>query len=92
MQKEIISEEIYEDFKEEKLIDYNKIKTSADLLVVHFAYIFDFNYKESLDILKEKGYIDSLYKKFTFDDEKTMQKYNDIYIKAKDYMEKRINN
>lgn len=86
MSKEKITPEIYREFVEEKEINYKNRKTSADLLVAHFAYVFDFNFKESINILKEKNYIDVLYKRFTFEDDKTLKMYKDIYCRVKEYL------
>ncbi len=74
-----ITEKIYKQFTEERKINYNDITTSADILVANFAYLFDFNYKYGLEKIYENGYIDKLYNRFKFNDEETMNKYNNIY-------------
>ena len=84
-----ISDEIYREFIEDKLINYKNRNTSADILVSHFAYIYDFNFKESLKIIKEKNYLDILYKRFKFNDEETMRRYNKIYEISKRYLEEK---
>lgn len=84
-----ITDEIYREFIEEKYIDYKKRETSADFLVSHFAYVYDFNFNQSLKIIKENNYIDKLYKRHIFNDEETMKRYNNIYETAKKYLENR---
>lgn len=84
-----ITDEIYREFTEEKYIDYKKRETSADFLVSHFAYVYDFNFNQSLKIIKENNYIDKLYKRHTFNDEETMKRYNNIYETAKKYLKNR---
>lgn len=84
-----ITDEIYREFIEEKYIDYKKRETSADFLVSHFAYVYDFNFNQSLKIIKENNYIDKLYKRHTFNDEETMKRYNNIYEIAKKYLKNR---
>lgn len=84
-----ITDEIYREFIEEKYIDYKKRETSADFLVSHFAYVYDFNFNQSLKIIKENNYIDKLYKRHIFNDEETMKRYNKIYEIAKKYLENR---
>lgn len=86
---DIITDEIYREFIQDRTIDYKNRETSADILVSHFAYVYDFNFKESLKIIKENGYIEKLYKRFTFKDEKTMKRYNEIYKTAKKYLEEK---
>lgn len=89
LSNDIITDEIYREFTQDKTIDYKNRETSADILVSHFAYVYDFNFKESLKIIKENGYLEKLYKRFTFKDEKTMERYNEIYRIAKKYLEEK---
>ena len=89
LSNDIITDEIYKEFTQDSTIDYKNRETSADILVSHFAYVYDFNFKESLKIIKENGYLEKLYKRFTFKDEKTMEKYNEIYRIAKKYLEEK---
>lgn len=84
---EIISDEIYREFVEDKVINYKNIRNGADLLVAHFAYVFDFNFPYVLKNLKENKYLDTLYKRFEFKDEKTNRMYNEIYKIAKKYID-----
>ena len=87
LSNDIITDEIYREFIEDKAINYKNRETSADILVSHFAYVYDFNFKESLKIIKENNYIDKLYKRFIFNDEETMKRYNEIYRIVKKYLE-----
>ena len=83
-----ISDEIYREFIEEKKIDYKERRTSADILVSHFCYIYDLNFAITRKIIKENNYIDQLYKRFKFNDEETMKRFNNIYKISKEYIEK----
>lgn len=87
MSNEIATPEIFREFIEEHKIDYSNRKTSADILISHFAYVFDYNFKYGLEILKQKGYLDSLYRKFTFKDENTKQMIKKVYETAKEYID-----
>lgn len=89
LSNDIITDEIYREFMEDKVINYKKRETSADILVSHFAYVYDFNFRKSLSIIKENKYIDKLYKRFIFNDEETMRRYNEIYRVAKNYLEEK---
>lgn len=81
-----ITDEIYREFVEDQEINYNNRKTSADILVSHFAYVYDFNFEETLQIIKENNYIEKLYKRFVFNDDETMKRYNKIYELTKNYL------
>lgn len=86
MSKEIATQEIYREFMEDHSINYKNRKSSADILISHYAYVFDYNFKFGLDILNQKGYLDQLYSKFSFEDEKTSKMINEVYKVAKDYI------
>ena len=83
---DVITEEIYKEFMENGRIDYHKKKTSADSLVGHFAYIFDFNFPESIQFVKQQNYMEKIYERFVFHNSKTMEQYQNIYNKVVNYM------
>lgn len=87
---EMISDKIFQEFKEDKIIEYKDRVSHADGLICHFAYVYDFNFKYSLQIIYKNNYIDKLYKRHTFKDEKTMKRYNEIYELAKKYVEEKV--
>ena len=87
---DIISNEIYKEFMEQKRINYEHRKSSADVLVGHFAYAFDFNFPESLELVKEKNYFEKIYNRFEFNNIDTMEKYRKIYIKVVEYIENAV--
>lgn len=86
LSNDIITDEVYREFMEDKSINYKKRETSADILVSHFAYVYDFNFKETLQVIKQNNYIDKLYKRFIFNNKETMERYNKIYETAKQYL------
>ena len=53
-----ISDEIYREFVEDKRINYKERKTSADILVSHFNYVYDLNFPETRKIIRDNKYID----------------------------------
>ena len=55
-----ISDEIYREFVEDKRINYKERKTSADILVSHFNYVYDLNFPETRKIIRDNKYIDKL--------------------------------
>lgn len=87
IEKETMTDEIYREFKEEKQIDYKKRKTAVDILVSHFAYVFDLNQKQALQIIKEKGYYDKIFERFHFEDKQTEDRMKEIYEMVKEYLE-----
>ena len=88
--KDKISDNIYKEFMEKQDIDYNNRKTSADILVSHFAYVFDFNFKESITYINQKKYLEKIYNRFLFEDGQTMKRYINIYRKVQKYIKEKI--
>ena len=75
---ELISDEIFREFKEDKIIDYKKRQSPADIMVSHIAYVFDFNYYYCLKKIKDCGYIEKLVNKANYKNPDTIRKMNEI--------------
>ena len=67
--KDIPSKEVIDSFEENKSILLNKVKNKSDAVICHMAFIFDFNFKESLQILKEAGNYEKFIEKIKVSDE-----------------------
>ena len=52
---EKIGDVVLNEFREKKLIEYKYIKNNADQIIIFYAYIYDFNFKDSLKMLKESN-------------------------------------
>lgn len=89
MNNEIVTEEIFKEFIEDKHINYKNIETSGDILVAHFAYIYGLYFKPALKIFKDKKYVDQLYNRFNFENKETAEKFKVIHEKAKQYIEEK---
>lgn len=85
-----ISDEIYNEYMKDGYIDYTKRQSSVDILVSHFAYVYDINYRQTLEVIKQKEYLDKIYVRFHFKDEETRKKFRKVYEKAKKYIEEKI--
>lgn len=92
MSKEKITDEIYREFKENHMINYKNLKTNADMLVAHIAYIFDFYYKYSLNIVKENNYIEEIESKVNLQDEQAIKYLQEINFIANKYIEESLKN
>ncbi len=84
---EIISDEIYREYMENRVINYCHMNTPADLLVANFAYVYNLYFKQSLIILKNKNYLEKIYKRFDFKDRITKERYENIYKQVKTYID-----
>lgn len=91
-EKEKLSDFILEEFKKEKLVDYKTAKTNMDRWVTYLAFIFDYNFKESIEYIKENNYINKIVDRIHYKDEDTYIKMQEIKKIANAYIDKRIKN
>lgn len=87
---EKISDEICREFKEDRIIDYKKRKSAADIMVSHFAYIFDFNYGYCLKKIKQEKYLEKLYEKANYKNQETITKMEEIIEIANKYIDEKL--
>ena len=90
--KSIISKSTIEQFKQEKLVKKDKTKTPEpidDILTV-MAFIFDINYKPSLEIIKNEDYINKIVNRYNFIDEATKNSIEEARNIANNYIERNI--
>ena len=85
------SDEIIREFKEDHYIDYKKRETYGDIWISHVAYVFDFNYLSSYEVLAENDYITKFYQRMDFEKSKTKAQALEIYGIAMDYLKSKTN-
>lgn len=78
-------------FKKEKLLLFSHCKTNMDFLVAIMAFIYELNFKETLEIIRQNDYIYKLVQKIDAKDAYTREKLNEIADYAMGYMERKIN-
>lgn len=76
-----INEKIYKKVLNKESINYDKLETINDLKLMQLGWIYDINFKESLEIIKERKYIEIIYNSM---DQNKMAA--DIYQQLKDYL------
>lgn len=59
--KDEISKKVYDTYKSHKTVDSHDKKSETDAIYAHIAFLYDFNFKESIDILKETKYLDDYF-------------------------------
>ena len=72
------------------MIDYKKRTTYGDIWISHMAYVFDFYYKSSYIVIKEKDYLNKLTQKMNFKNPQTIQMAQEILQIANDYIKSKI--
>lgn len=91
MENATISNKIYNTIKEKRCIDIKDRKTPLDYWVCVTAFIFDLNFKESLEIVKEKDYINQLLNRFSYKNQKTIKEIEEIRKIVNTFIEEGLN-
>lgn len=86
MENETFSDEIVREFKEDHYIDYSKRQTYGDKWISHMAFVYDFNFRSSYQIMKEKDYINKMYIRPNFKNSNTIRIAKEITEIADEYI------
>lgn len=90
LENDIISENIFNDFMNSKIIVREDRKTHMDFWVSYIAFIFDYNYKFGLEYIKEMNYINIIVDRLDYKNANTRQKMELIRKHALEFIDKRI--
>ncbi|MBP3707035.1 MAG: HD domain-containing protein [Clostridia bacterium] len=87
IEHEQFSKEIVREFKENHQINYKNRKTPGDIWISHIAYVFDFNFKSSYKIIKEKDYINKMLEMANFKEQETKVQAKNLIEIANKYVD-----
>lgn len=73
-----MTDEVFEEMKKCKQVDRAILKNDLDWYISHLSYIFDYNFKEALDIIKEKNYAECMIDKITNKSEENSERLQEI--------------
>ena len=75
-----ISVKIEQQFKAERQVKKlgNERNDTVDGLLILLSYIYDINFKETLEIIKKEDYVDKILNRFDFKDEETKEKIENL--------------
>lgn len=77
IENSILSKSIYDIAIKQTVVPYPLRQSYADDVVSHLNFIYDLNFKKSLDIVKNQGYFKKM-RDFNFKDEQTKQAFEDV--------------
>lgn len=86
LEKEEITKEVYQWLIEQKLVIFNRRKTNVDKWISLVGFLYDLNFKESLEYIKEKGYLTKAIHKIDYKNLDTIEKVKQIEKVANEYM------
>ena len=78
LENEIISDEIYHTFMNKTLIKYGDAKTPLDRWSAYIAFIFDYNFDESLRYLKNNDLINKCFDRINYKNPDTIVKISNM--------------
>ncbi len=90
MENSKLSNKVYETVKREKCVDIHDRKTILDYWVCVLAFIFDLNFKESYEIVKENDYVNILIDRFNYNDLETKTRMEGIRNFMNDFINRKI--
>lgn len=90
LENDTISEKIYNDFMNNKIIISSERVTDMDCWVSYIAFIFDYNFNSGLKYIKEKDYINILVDRIDYKVKDTKDKMENIRNHALQFIDKKI--
>ena len=86
---EKISDDIYNTFMNKSLIAYGDTQTCLDRWSAYMAFIFDFNFDESLMYLKENDLINKCFNRINYKNPDTIMKINNMKNLVNEYVDEK---
>lgn len=86
-----LSDKVYYTVKNKKCVDIHDRVTPLDYWVCVLAFIFDLNFKESYEVVKENNYINILIDRFKYQDIETNNRMEDIRNIMNSYIDDKVN-
>lgn len=87
VENSILSKEVIKQFKDYSQVKNTPTESAIDNIMRVIGFIFDINFKQSFEILKENDYINKILERYDFKDEYTKQKIEEIKKIANEYIE-----
>ena len=85
-----VSNEIFNDFKNNCLIDRKNIKTKLDGIISFIGQMYDINFKYDFEVIKKEDYINKILNKFNIQDKKTSSQISEVRTILTEYIEKQL--
>ena len=89
IEESALSDPVYEAVKSKKSVNIHDRVTPLDYWVCVLAFVFDLNFKESYEFVKENRYIDILIDRFHYYDAETGKRMEDIRQIMNDFVHRR---
>ena len=81
-----ISEKVYNEFMSKRIIENSLKQNNLDKFIGIISFIYDINFKESLEIIKEQNYIKKIIERFDFKNQQTKEQIKEIEKISEEYL------
>lgn len=88
----LISDKVYKSIMNRECVDVHDRETKLDLFICVLGFIYDLNFIESLEIVKEKNYINRIIDRFNYTNSDTLEKMENIRKQLNTYIEEKLRN
>lgn len=85
-----ISKKVYEDFYRHLSVLSSDRETAMDYWVSYLAYFYDINFRESMEVIKEKNYVPLLFDRIPYSNPDTARKMEGMKKEMIAYVEERV--
>ncbi len=86
-----VSDKVYETVLRKECVNIFDRQTALDCWVCVLAFVYDLNFKETFEVIKENNYVDVLIDRFTYKNEETKERIENIRNIIKNYIEDKLN-
>ena len=90
MENSILSDKVYKTIKNKECVNIHDRVTFVDYWFCVLAFLFDINFKESYEIVKNNNYINILIDRFDYKDLETKKRIEEIRIIMNNYIDEKI--
>ena len=88
----LISDKVYKSIMNNECVDVYDRETKLDLFICVLGFVYDLNFKESLEIVKENNYINRIIDRFKYSNNDTLEKMENIRKQLNNYIEEKLRN
>lgn len=92
IENSVISDQIYEDFMDEKTVLNTDMKTAGDKWMSGVAFVFGYYFTSGIKIVRDNNYINIIKERIEIKNEEEVNKINNMFILAENYINYRILN
>lgn len=90
IENSVLSDKVYETIKKEKCVNIRDRETVLDYWCCVLAFVFDLNFKESYEIVKNYDYINILIDRFNYNNFETKKRMEDVRNIMNNYINNKV--